>query len=560
MAILNKRGQAWQKKAVESLSLLSVPNLKKRASPPLATPPQRIRKKLRNACKSRNIIPFSDGTPYIKKSNSFKFGQDISDKPIGNVRSFAVKPRILLADSDREWLGKAKHFLEGEHYIVDPVTNGKDAQLFLYRHRYFAVILGLGLKNHSGIRVLQFISAHHSDFRVIAILEQEANKTEQGIPLLEKLNQYRIDNILAKSDHFRQLKEELDKMLTGQELTLTPHSSQETLSEEKDIHCNDDQFSKTKIEDFYISKVIFFDLFIRLRESHYIKVLHAGDKMEPKRLNQYRNNTKIKWFYFKKDDLDKYVKFQNFLAGRLVERTSDKIDVKLNIFNNVADKYWEQSFYEGINATVLKQGKSVAQNIGKLVTKEEHLMKCLTSYCTWNPSYPTHAFLVTLFATAIIKKFKWRSPKTMETVALACLLHDIGMLHLPPSLINKNTQEMTDEELKLYQKHPEIGMELIGDSRLISHAVKQIILQHHEYYDGTGYPRGKRRYEILIPANIVCLADDFVHTIFKHNCLPYQALDIFKSESYGSSTRYHPAIVNNFVSLFENANDLKKAS
>ena len=465
--------------------------------------------------------------------------------------------RILLADSDREWLKKAKHFLEQELYTVDPVTNGKDAQLFLYRNNYLTIILGMGLKNHSGIRVLRFINTHHSDSRVIAILDKKTDGPEQGIPLLEELNQYRIDNILAKSNDFQQLKEELQNLETGEELKLAFDSPKDDPSKEA-IHSNDDQFSKIKMEDFYTYKIIFFDVFIRLKKSHYIKILHAGDKMEQKRLDQYRNNKKIAWFYFKKNDLDKYVKFQNFLAHRLVTHIPGRMDAKLNIFKNVADKYQEQSFYQGINATVLEQGKSIAKNIGTLIEKEEHLMKYLSSYNGWSPNNASHSFLVALFATAIVKKFKWRSPKTLETMALACLFHDIGTILLPPNLANKSTQNMTSEELQLYQKHPEMGADLVGDNRLVTHTVKQIILQHHEYYDGTGYPHGKSRNEILILANILSLADDFVHIIFRHNSLPYHALKIFQDEK-GFSTRYHPTIIHHFYGLFEDAKVLKKA-
>ena len=463
--------------------------------------------------------------------------------------------RILLADSDRAWLQEAKGFLEGKRYTVVPATNGKNAQLSLGKNRYFAVVLGMGLRNHNGIRVMNFINTHHPDLKVIAILDKEPENPEQGLRLLEKFKQYRIDHILAKSSGFEQLKKELDHLETGESMPIPPPTIDEDCPDEQEFACNDNQFSKISIEDFYAPKNVFFDVFIRVRNSRYIKVLRAGDRMSPERIDRYRNDKKTLWLYFKKNDLDKYVQFQNFLAGWITKFVSEKQDIKLGIFKNVTDKYLEQSFYEGINSKVLAQGKKIAQNIGELVKKEKTLIKHLAAFDVRNKEFASSSFLVTLFATAIVKKFNWKSPKTMETVAVACLFRDIGMLKLPEKLMDKNIHDMSPEELELYRTHPKLSAEMVGDSPLISHTIKQIICQHHEYYNGTGYPNKKRRQEILILANIVSLTDDFVRIIMERELLPYQALDIFFDEK-NSSKRYHPAVVRHFLSLFAEAGHL----
>ena len=463
--------------------------------------------------------------------------------------------RILLADSDREWIKKAQHFLEKERYTVDTACNGKNAQLSLGKNRYFVVILGPRLKNHSSIRVMGHINTNHPGLKVILLLDNQPKDEEQGIRLLEKFKQYHIDHILPKSNNLQQLKEELDN------LTPPPSPSTGSLpSMEEKVCCNDDQFSKVKKADFHTARTVFFDVFVRLKKSHYIKILHAGDEMEKARLDRYRHNQQVEWLYFKKKDLDKYIQFQNFLGGQLVRHMPDRQEIKTGIFKNVTDKYLEQSFYEGINSKVLKQGKKIAQNIGKMIEKEKNLMALFDTCCTQNSDFANHAFLVTLFATAMVQKLRWNSPKTLETIALASLFHDIGTLRLPKELIGKKTREMNSKELERYWKHPQMGAEMVGGSPAITHTIKQIILQHHEYYNGTGYPAGKRRNEILMLANVLSLVDDFVHTIIENDTLPSRALDIFLDEINVSPGRYHPAILNNFLGLFAEPEQFKKAS
>ena len=469
--------------------------------------------------------------------------------------------RILLADSDREWLQKARNFLTGKGYKVDPATNGKDAQLYLYRNNYFAVVMGLGLRNHSGMTVLRFIRTHRPHFKVIALWNRETDRIEEGVPILEELNQCGIDHILPKTGHFRQLEEELSGLKTGSGLSLSPPPDSEQSTEtEEDVWCDDNQFFKVKREEFYTSPSIVLNVFIRRKKSHYKKIFKAGTKADPGRLKRYRNDPQISWLHFKKKDLGKYVKFQNFLAGRMVARTHGHGKLKLGLFQNVVEKYWEQFLNEGINANVLEQGKRIAHNIADLIDKEESMMEWMCARNSWKGGLPTHTFLTTLLATAIMKKFQWHSSKTLETMALACLLHDIGMSRLPPDLTGKKTQEMSHEELRLYRRHPEIGAELVGDTRPITDTVKQIILQHHEYYDGTGHPKGKSRKEIIMPANILCLVDDFVHTVVECDCSLKQAQDIFLKKIAHFPTRYHPTIVGHFATLFDDKIGYKKSS
>ena len=143
---------------------------------------------------------------------------------------------------------------------------------------------------------------------------------------------------------------------------------------------------------------------------------------------------------------------------------------------------------------------------------------------------------------------------------MACLLHDVGKSKLPKELLKKRPWEMTPEELSLYQTHPELGAEMVEDSSLVTNTVKQIILQHHEYYDGTGFPNEKSRNTILTLANIVCIADDFVHIMTDRKIKPVDALQVLSQEKYDSLTRYNPSIVEGFLNTFIDPKINKKAS
>ena len=80
------------------------------------------------------------------------------------------------------------------------------------------------------------------------------------------------------------------------------------------------------------------------------------------------------------------------------------------------------------------------------------------------------------------------SIQDLRNLAAGAILHDIGKTAIPLTILNK-PGKLTDEEYEIMQKHTTIGYELIKDSDIVNEPIKQIVLQHHENYDGSGYPR-----------------------------------------------------------------------
>lgn len=99
------------------------------------------------------------------------------------------------------------------------------------------------------------------------------------------------------------------------------------------------------------------------------------------------------------------------------------------------------------------------------------------------------------------------SEKNLENIHIAGLLHDLGMIHLPSEIIQK-TGGLTEEERTLVRQHPVAAERILSkDSRLLD--VLPIIRQHHESFDGSGYPDGIRGDGIHLGARILKLADTF---------------------------------------------------
>ncbi len=118
---------------------------------------------------------------------------------------------------------------------------------------------------------------------------------------------------------------------------------------------------------------------------------------------------------------------------------------------------------------------------------------------------PGHSLRVLEYAQAIAKHLE--PPYEDADLSLACLLHDIGMLGVPPEITQKQGRLTTDER-SIMEKHPLFSVQMLQHIPGLEGVLK-IIKHHHEAYDGNGYPDGIAREEIPLGARILACADAF---------------------------------------------------
>jgi putative nucleotidyltransferase with HDIG domain len=98
------------------------------------------------------------------------------------------------------------------------------------------------------------------------------------------------------------------------------------------------------------------------------------------------------------------------------------------------------------------------------------------------------------------------------------LLHDIGKLDMPASILSKPAP-LDDDEWRVMRTHPQVGYDLLRNQPRFAEAAV-IVLSHHEAYDGGGYPRGLQRNRIPLPARILAVADAYDSMTHPHTQRP----------------------------------------
>jgi response regulator RpfG family c-di-GMP phosphodiesterase len=138
-----------------------------------------------------------------------------------------------------------------------------------------------------------------------------------------------------------------------------------------------------------------------------------------------------------------------------------------------------------------------------------------------------------------------------QEVYVAGLLHDIGKIGLPDALLSKPMQQMTDEELGLYQKHPAIGQHALMPLQGLRN-VAVMIRGQHEQYDGGGFPDRLPGVQIPLGARILAVAGDYDHlqagVVVTYQLSPDAARANILN---GSGKLYDPRVVEAFVAMLD---------
>ena len=198
--------------------------------------------------------------------------------------------------------------------------------------------------------------------------------------------------------------------------------------------------------------------------------------------------------------------FKHYAAETLEAIFSNVKDVKS--LTSGAREIGEQVY------SVIDASKELFINLSKLKVSDEYTYK--------------HSVDVGTMA-AVLAKRMGENNKFIHDVTIAGLLHDVGKEKIPTEIINKPAK-LTNDEFELIKTHPVHGYNILMNSADVSEDMRQGILNHHENYDGTGYPRGLLGDKIGKMGQILSIVDVYDALVTKRSYkdakTPAQAIEI----------------------------------
>lgn len=220
--------------------------------------------------------------------------------------------------------------------------------------------------------------------------------------------------------------------------------------------------------------------------------------------------------------------------------------IKESAFLHVHDLFTKQDV-----APVVSEAKNLVEEMVSFISTDVSAVTSLMrlsihDYYTYN-----HCVDVAVYSIVLAKKIFGDDKNLLMVAGLGGLLHDIGKRKIEHSIINKSTS-LTPQEWDEIRRHPTYGKETLDDIGAIPEPAKRIVYEHHENFDGTGYPRGLKEEDISKLSRVISIADVFdaltTDRSYHKAVTPTEALNTMYSMQPG---KFDPLIFKSFNKNFE---------
>lgn len=161
-----------------------------------------------------------------------------------------------------------------------------------------------------------------------------------------------------------------------------------------------------------------------------------------------------------------------------------------------------------------------------------------------------HSDRVANFSVAIAKELGWDEER-LKNLRYIALLHDIGKIGVPDTILNKPFP-LADDEFTVLKNHAPVGAEILKDIHVIPN-VQYGALYHHERYDGQGYPTGLAGKDIPIEGRIIAIADSYDAMASNRAYRQRLSLEnIIKELEKGKGAQFDPELAELFIQMLKN--------
>jgi len=146
----------------------------------------------------------------------------------------------------------------------------------------------------------------------------------------------------------------------------------------------------------------------------------------------------------------------------------------------------------------------------------------------------THSVHVGVLSVCLARNlFRRSNAHDLHELGAGFFLHDLGKVRIDQGIINK-PGKLTDEEMGEMKRHPNLGFKILQETKQMTQESKIIVLQHHERFDGTGYPKGIRGNDLHVYGKICAIADVYdaltTDRPYRKKMQPFEGLKIMKEQ------------------------------
>jgi len=249
-----------------------------------------------------------------------------------------------------------------------------------------------------------------------------------------------------------------------------------------------------------------YPIFYKSRDDIFKKLIELDGSYNDE-IGQKIINYNIKDVYVLAKDHPQYeIDTQEYLTKLIYDKTISA-QLKSEIIHEMASDTMNELFQGALTTKKIERTSELVTDTINLILNDKVAVKAMMGVTSYDYYTYTHCVNVAIYSLGFASYLKL-SKEELYRIGMAAMLHDLGKKDVPNEIVNKNGR-LSDEEFELMKNHPTYGVKILKKISSLEQEILDIIEQHHEKLDGTGYPYGLTAEKITYLSQIVAICDIF---------------------------------------------------
>ena len=304
---------------------------------------------------------------------------------------------------------------------------------------------------------------------------------------------------------------------------------------------NEEDFSLVILSKVHPERELPTDVFLKI-DGKMVKFKGKGDSISGEKYDLFVSKG-VKNIYIPADDVMLFLEWINDSRDEAVDKMTEEAgEENRGFFERAEDfreKVYEVFFEDELNEQVVEKLRENVEEFVADIKENPITEKAIGALASRNATVADHSVNVANIAVYLAMALGHSHQFVLENVYMGAIFHDFGKAKIPDHILENRGNSMYSQAI---QDHPEKGVKYIQKTKGIPAQVLTIIMQHHEQFNGHGFPRGLAGDDIYDLAQIVSMANVFDNILQENKQLA--KLEKFKKAvkiiEYGKGKEWNP--------------------
>ncbi len=311
----------------------------------------------------------------------------------------------------------------------------------------------------------------------------------------------------------------------------------------------DSDFHSIRVATLRGDNKIPFDIYVRVA-GKYILYCRSGESFEGTRLERLRAK-KLKKMFIKTDDQIPYDQYLEQSVEQAFDSKSRKtLEVRAQVIQGFQQATAEAFMENPQSESLYHHLSSTAQRFVEFVSREPDAAKPILAIENTDMSITHHSVNVAVLTILMALNSEFKNSTKLHLLGLGCMMHDIDLFHTWQDY-GKPVDQLSPAELAAYKLHPKLGAGRLQNVGFIDQIVMNVITQHEEYIDGSGFPKGLVGKEIEPVVLLAAVANAYDRLVSFQRLSPKEAQKTLMIDKLGLYPLEH---MKNLTSIIRSLN------